>query len=151
MSSHSYAANFPSFQFDPAIKTFYESFYAASDKPDVIESYADFFTPDASLTMASRSVTGRQDIITFRQGMWATVTSRKHTIYKIIPFGENSYEVAIFGKVDYTLTNGKDIESPWAANAELVKSEGDLKMQRYQVYLVRTSTGCEAEEGSLVC
>jgi hypothetical protein len=43
----------------PEIKTYFEKFYAISDTPDGHERYADFFTTDATLIMASNKVQGR--------------------------------------------------------------------------------------------
>lgn len=58
--SHSYASEYPAgIDFDPAYKQFFEDFYAASDKPGEHEKYADNFTDDATLIMASKTVKGR--------------------------------------------------------------------------------------------
>ena len=43
----------------PGIQSFFESFYAVSDTPDAHQQYADFFTSDAKLIMASKETTGR--------------------------------------------------------------------------------------------
>ena len=43
----------------PEIKEFFERFYAISDTPDGHEKYADMFTKNAKLIMASNGVEGR--------------------------------------------------------------------------------------------
>lgn len=56
-----YSAAVPSDgQVRPEIKEFFERFYAVSDTPDGHEKYADMFTKDAKLIMASNGVTGRE-------------------------------------------------------------------------------------------
>lgn len=49
----------PSVPFDAAYKSFFESFYQISDTPPANEQYADQFTEDATLVMASKTVKGR--------------------------------------------------------------------------------------------
>lgn len=56
-----YSAAVPSDgQVRPEIKEFFERFYAVSDTSDGHEKYADMFTKDAKLIMASNGVTGRE-------------------------------------------------------------------------------------------
>lgn len=50
---------FPPSGFDPAYMQFLESFYALSDLPDSHERYADQFTSEATLVMASKRAVGR--------------------------------------------------------------------------------------------
>lgn len=64
------------------------------------------------------------------------MSSRKHSISKIFPFGPNSTEVMIYGTVAYVLKDRKQAEVPWAARAEMAKDGGVWKMGFYQVYLV---------------
>lgn len=42
------------------IASFFEAFYAISDTADAHEQYADYFTSDAKLIMASKETSGRQ-------------------------------------------------------------------------------------------
>lgn len=56
--SVSYASEYPDISVDPAVKAFFEKFYAISDTPDIHERYAQSFTPDATLIMASTKVSG---------------------------------------------------------------------------------------------
>ena len=56
---------------------------------------------------------------------------------KIFPFGQNSNELMLYGTVGYGLKNGKNAEIDWAARAHLVEIGGSMKMDFYQVYLVR--------------
>lgn len=44
----------------PGIASFFENFYAISDTPTGHELYADQFTGDATLIMASKAAKGRQ-------------------------------------------------------------------------------------------
>lgn len=55
---NAYASEYPSVEFDPAFKQFFEDFYATSDTPDAHNKYTTFFTKDATLIMASKQVKG---------------------------------------------------------------------------------------------
>lgn len=44
------------------IASFFKAFYAISDTADAHEQYADYFTRDAKLIMASKETSGRQGI-----------------------------------------------------------------------------------------
>ncbi len=48
---------------DDGIKSFFEEFYKTSDTPDAHDKYADFFTEDATLVMASKKGVGREGIL----------------------------------------------------------------------------------------
>lgn len=137
-SSHSYASTYPSnLAIDPAVKAFFEAFYAESDKPDAFESYAqNFFTSNASMITPTRKANGTAEIIETRKGMWTHVKSRKHTVHKVFPFGEDASEVMMQGTVEYGLKNGKDLSQPWAGYAKLSKEGGEVKMSYYQIYMV---------------
>lgn len=54
----SYASEYPDIGIDPTFKRFFEDFYAISDTPDAHEKYAQQFTEDATLIMASKKVKG---------------------------------------------------------------------------------------------
>jgi hypothetical protein len=43
---------------DPDFKSFFQDFYATSDTPDAHEHYVKYFTPDATLIMASKKAVG---------------------------------------------------------------------------------------------
>jgi len=55
----SYTSEYPSTQIDPLYRRFFEEFYKISDTPDAHEKYADQFTKDAKLIMASKTANGR--------------------------------------------------------------------------------------------
>jgi hypothetical protein len=159
--SSQYTASVPSGDLvKPEIVAFYEKFYEISDTASAHEQYADSFTKDGKLIMASNETTGREGtlvllarsvrspmslrnrtcIVKMRHGMWEKVSKRSHKPAKIFTFGKDSGEVMLYGTVDYILKDGKsatDIE--WAARAHLVKEDGRLRMDFYQVYLVSTS------------
>lgn len=59
-----YASNYPSVDFDPAYKKFFEDFYATSDTPDAHDKYTTYFTKDATLIMASKTVKGSEGTCT---------------------------------------------------------------------------------------
>jgi hypothetical protein len=48
-------AEYPDLEIDPAIKDFFEKFYALSDNEDAHEAYADSFADEATLIMGSKS------------------------------------------------------------------------------------------------
>jgi hypothetical protein len=68
--------------------------------------------------------------------MWDAVSSRKHSILKVFPFGPMSSEVMLYGTVAYVLKDGRRFEVPWGARAMMVKDREAWKMGFYQVYLV---------------
>jgi hypothetical protein len=70
--------------------------------------------------------------------MWTLVESRKHTLHKIFPFGDNATEVMIYGVVDLGLRSGSTASVDWAGRAQLTQDErdGQWRMSYYQVYLV---------------
>lgn len=45
---------------DPKIASFFEQFYSISDTPDAHEMYAEQFTEDATLVMASKTARGME-------------------------------------------------------------------------------------------
>jgi hypothetical protein len=58
---HSYKSEYPAgVQIDDGIIAFFEEFYKTSDTPDEHERYADCFTKDATLIMASKKGVGRE-------------------------------------------------------------------------------------------
>jgi len=125
---------------DPRIVSFFENFYAVSDNPSAHEEYAQSFTPDADFIMGSKRVAGYNDILSLRHGLWSgPVKTRKHTLEKIFPFGNDSNEVMLYGSVDYGLKNGKALTVEWAGRAIMVEHQDGLRMGFYQVYLVSSS------------
>jgi hypothetical protein len=61
---HSYAAEYPTgIEVDDDIKLYFEEFYKTSDTPDAHEKYADSFTKDATLVMASKKAIGRDGTV----------------------------------------------------------------------------------------
>lgn len=58
--AHQYVASVPEDgSLKPGIASFFESFYAVSDTAVAHEQYADHFTSDATLIMASKETKGR--------------------------------------------------------------------------------------------
>jgi hypothetical protein len=130
--AHSYKSEYPpGVQVDDGIKAFFEEFYEISDTPDAHDRYADSFTGDATLVVASKKGVGRKgsdlnyfllnllkyhpipslifvlEILQIRKGMWAAVASRLHTPIKIFPYGSGSNEVMLYGTVAYKLKDEK--------------------------------------------
>lgn len=162
----SYASDYPQVEIDADVKKFFEEFYQTSDTAGAHEKYADAFTPDATLIMASKKVKGRDgslpilhqhltsltpflphrpadvrnaEIIALRKSMWEKVASRHHKPQKVFPFGANADEVMLYGTVAYELKDGRSASVDWAARAHLVKEDGRVRMDFYQVYLVSVS------------
>jgi hypothetical protein len=69
--------------------------------------------------------------------MWEKVSSRAHKPLKVFPYGPNSDKLMLYGTVNYGLKTGEASTKDWAARAHLVKKDGEVKMNFYQVYLVR--------------
>lgn len=133
-----YVAELPSLTIDHEIPKFFEKFYAVSDNPDSHEEYARSFTDDATFIMGSRSAKGYSEILEIRKGLWSgPVKTRKHSLHKIFPFGDNSNELMLYGNVEYVLKNGKELSVDWAGRALIAKGDPKkLRMAFYQVYLV---------------
>lgn len=68
--------------------------------------------------------------------MWEKIVRRKHTALKVFPFGPDANEVMLYGTVQYGLKDGREATVDWAARAHLVKKDGAVMMDFYQVYLV---------------
>lgn len=127
----------PSVSLDPRIVPFFERFYTVSDSPTAHTEYADSFVPDADFVMGIKTTSGYDGILELRKGLWTgPIVRRKHHLYKIFPFGPDSLEVMVYGKVEYGLKNGKEIEVQWAGRAVLEDYQGGLRFRHYQVYLV---------------
>jgi hypothetical protein len=92
--------------------------------------------PKASLTVMFLTY---PEILTMRQGMWEKIVRRKHTAIKVFPFGPNSDEVMLYGTVEYGLKDGREAKVDWSARAHLIKEDGAVMMDFYQVYLVSRS------------
>lgn len=136
MSKPHYVAELPSTTIDPHIAPFFSKFYEISDNPTAHEEYARSFTDSATVIMGIKRVDGYKDILAFRHGLWSgPVATRKHTISKIFPFGDNSNEVMLYGIVEYGLKNGKEVMVEWAGRAVLTEEKGKWKMHFYQVYM----------------
>jgi hypothetical protein len=135
--AHSYSASYPpNLSVDPGIVSFFEKFYEISDTPPAHEDYADSFADDATFQVGIKQVKGKADILKMRQGMWEVVTSRKHTIYKVFPYGEKATEFMLYGKVQYGFKDGRETSVEWAARAEMTNDGGKWRFRFYQVYLV---------------
>ncbi|KAK4541744.1 hypothetical protein LTR36_007453 [Oleoguttula mirabilis] len=119
----------------PEIRTYFERFYETSDTPDAHEKYAQSFTKDAKLIMASNEANGRDEILKLRKGMWEKVAKRSHKPLKIYSFGSSSDEVMLYGTVDYELKDGKKAAVEWSARSHFTQEDGELLMDFYQVYL----------------
>lgn len=68
--------------------------------------------------------------------MWSSISSRKHTVPKIFPFGSSSREFMLYGSVKFGFKNGQEGEADWAARAEVSSQDGVWRMSFYQIYLV---------------
>ena len=78
------------------------------------------------------------EILSLRKAMWEKISSRAHKPLQIFPFGPNADEVMLYGTVKYGFKAGGESSKDWAARAHLVKeADGKVKMDFYQVYLVR--------------
>jgi hypothetical protein len=73
--------------------------------------------------------------------MWEKVSTRAHKPLRVFPFGPKSDEVMLYGTVKYGFKAGGESSKDWAARAHLVKEDdGKVRMDFYQVYLVRHSS-----------
>jgi len=83
-------------------------------------------------------VSPNKEILAIRKGLWEKVSNRAHFPEKVYPFGANSDEIMLYGTVNYELKDGRKATVDWAARAHMIKEEGQVKMDFYQVYLVST-------------
>ncbi|KAK7421260.1 hypothetical protein QQZ08_010037 [Neonectria magnoliae] len=118
----------------PEVDAFFTRFYDVSDTPGLTEKYVSMFTNDATFILASKASKGSEAL---REGMWTSVASRKHTLHKVFPFGNDATEVMIYGSVELGMRSGSTVDVDWAGRAQLTKdaSDGEYKMSFYQVYL----------------
>jgi len=82
--------------------------------------------------------------------MWEKVASRLHSAEKVFPFGPDSDEAMLHGRVTYGLKAGGENSLEWAAYARLVKVDGVVKLGFYQVYLVCVFRN-RGVDGRLIC
>jgi|SRR5690242_3105181 len=94
----------------------------------------------AAPALSELSSLRHSEILALRKGMWEKVASRKHQAVKIFPFGPQSDECMLYGTVKYGLKAGGESGLDWAARAHLMKDDGRVKMDFYQVYLVSMSS-----------
>ncbi|KAF7552340.1 hypothetical protein G7Z17_g4376 [Cylindrodendrum hubeiense] len=132
-----YEAVYPAdLRVNPEVEAYFRKFYEVSDTPGLTDKYVNMFTKDATFKLASKSSKGSQEITALREGMWTSVASRKHTLHKIFPFGNDATEVMLYGSVDLGMRTGSTVEVDWAGRAQLVKeSDGEYRMSFYQVFL----------------
>ncbi|GME31766.1 uncharacterized protein K452DRAFT_254041 [Neofusicoccum parvum] len=134
--AHSYASEYPAgVDFDPEYKKFFEDFYKTSDTPDVHDDYVQNFTKTATLIRASHPAKGHDAILAMRKAQWERIQSMVHKPVKVFPAGNNANECMLRGNVEFALRDGRVSSLDWAANAHLVKEDGRVKMEYYQVFL----------------
>ncbi len=90
----------------------------------------------ATYTNALLIIPRPPEILALRKSLWEKVSGRLHKPLKVFPYGANADEVMLFGTVDYELKDGRNASVDWSAHAHLVKEDGKVKMDFYQVYLV---------------
>jgi hypothetical protein len=101
-------------------------------------------TQVGSLDRYARQLLTLVEITTLREGMWDAVSSRKHTLDKVFPFGSGSDQVMLNGTVALELKNGASAEIEWAGKMELEKgTDGKYRLKFYQVYLVSLTSFLE--------
>ncbi|ORY78928.1 hypothetical protein BCR35DRAFT_304965 [Leucosporidium creatinivorum] len=132
--------SFPS-TLSPAKQQFLTDFYTVSDEPQSVDKYLSFLTDDVDFIMGLNAVHGATAVRKIRETMWGGVVSRHHQPERVYSFDQDGSELMLHGTVDYGLKNGKRVDQVgWAAR--VVFAEGDeLKMKRYQVWLVSRFAG----------
>lgn len=73
----SYSSQYPPIEVNPEIKQFFEKFYQISDTADAHEQYADSFTKDATLIMASAKLQGRDGLYALTLSVPGLLTLRQ--------------------------------------------------------------------------
>jgi hypothetical protein len=77
------------------------------------------------------------EITKSQPGMWAQVASRSHSPKQIFAFSEGSDDLMAYGTVGFEFKDARKGTADWGAYCHLTKADGCLKMDFYQVYLVR--------------
>jgi hypothetical protein len=80
-----------------------------------------------------------------RKAAWTHISTRRHSIRQVFPFGHEAADFMLHGTVAYVFRDGRPAtEVDWAARARLVRREETememetgWKLASYQVYLVR--------------
>ncbi|KAM0253322.1 hypothetical protein ACHAQJ_007326 [Trichoderma viride] len=135
---------------DPEIRTFITNFYRISDRPDANELWVGQFTEDARVAIGPANATGREELVTMREGMWSVVQERKHTVLKVFPgqFDESAdsskqaSELMLHGDVAYKTKDGNSSTVAWAGHGKLKKVRNEdgneeWKFSAYSVYLLK--------------
>ncbi|GJN89423.1 hypothetical protein Rhopal_002403-T1 [Rhodotorula paludigena] len=134
-----------------AKRDFLAAFYRTSDQPDAIDDYLAFLAPDVDFIMGLNAVHGHQGLFQpvrkIRENMWGGVQTRRHQPHAVFVQDaaggdgndDGARQLMLHGTVDYGLRNGKTVDAVgWAALVVFADSDGtsgELKMQRYQVWL----------------
>ncbi|PRQ75430.1 hypothetical protein AAT19DRAFT_14452 [Rhodotorula toruloides] len=131
----------PTFTHPPSLPSslisFITHFYQTSDKPDAVDTYLSFLTPDVEFVMGLNAVRGSA-VRKIRENMWGGVATRQHVPSAVYTNADGS-ELMIHGTVIYGLRNGKKVENVGWAALMVFEEEGakreEWKMRRYQVWL----------------
>lgn len=76
--------------------------------------------------------------------MWEKVASRSHDPKQLFAFGEGSDDIMSFGTVGFEFKDGRKGLADWGARSHFTKVDGKLRLDFYQVYLVRRESWCRA-------
>jgi len=140
----------------PAVQSFVDSFYAASDVgPSGHQAYVEHFHPSSTLVMGPVEYKDHAGIMHFRESGWEKVASRKHVVKGVYTKakaaavdGKNADtdadidgQVMLYGHVDYGMKDGSEKKGvEWAGRMDLrpdEKDSGKLKLHFYQVYITQ--------------
>ncbi|KAI1170745.1 hypothetical protein F4777DRAFT_568222 [Nemania sp. FL0916] len=137
-----YTASYPAtVTVDEKLTDFISSFYAISDDPSRNAEWVDYFAPDALVVIADKKAKGTEEIREMREGMWATVTARRHVLGKVFPAVFDFHteppqlEYMLHGSVEQELKIGGKLAGDWAAHAVVREEGGRLKYELYHVYI----------------
>lgn len=123
---------------NPRIIACLEQFYRIADNNDLIDEFADCYTPTGTLISGKQKAVGRAEILVARKKAVTGphIVWRRHRAGRIFQFGKDSGEIMVYGVADYKLTNGKEVPMEWASRGILVEHEGKMKLDFYQTYAV---------------
>ena len=76
--------------------------------------------------------------------MWEKVASRSHNPIQLFIFSEGSNDLMAYGTVGFEFKDGRKGTADWGARSHFTKADGHLKMDFYQVYLVRCENCSQA-------
>lgn len=129
-----------SVELDPSIKDLIGLFYALADdkSSDAGPRMArEVFSKDAFMGAATGGFNGSEEISRSRDNAWKTVSSRRHSVFKVFVNDAAGHELVVLGKLNQVMINGKELVLPFTGHL-VVDAEshaaGTPRLKHMQAY-----------------